>query len=332
MWKFHCRLLRCRLLRSIAWANGASIMLAIIFFGTAPALSAQEFYLGESTGNSRLSDKPTKFFDVTNEGVPERHPLLFEIGDPFLHQGNLNPGFELGTGWVVQPRLWIFGTLRSAVQSFDNGVAPGTTEFANRFDLYANLQLTGTEKAIIGIRPLDRNRFTEFTRYGWSPENSFRDETNADIRTLFFEGDLGSIFSNLDPKGIKPIDYGFSVGRQQLLFQDGIMINDVVDSVGIVRNNLHPPGISNLRVTAIYGWSELDSNRPDPDAQMVGIFLAADMPKIRWDIDGAWVKDDGQGNEGSFHYGVSAERLFGRMHTTWRVNGSIAQENETPGV
>ncbi len=82
MWKFHCRLLRCRLLRSIAWANGASIMLAIIFFGTAPALSAQEFYLGESTGNSRLSDKPTKFFDVTNEGVPEPLPFSSKLAIP----------------------------------------------------------------------------------------------------------------------------------------------------------------------------------------------------------------------------------------------------------
>ncbi len=294
--------------------------------------AANKLHLGESSGDSRLSDKPRKFLDVPNKGVPERPPLLFEFGDAFLGQGNLNPGFELATGWVVQPRLWIFGTLRSAVQSFDNGVSPGVTEWANRFDLYANLQLTGTEKAIIGFRPLDRNRFTEFTRYGWSPENAYRGELNADIRTLFFEGDIGSIFPFLDPKGMKPIDYGFSVGRQQLNFQDGIMINDIVDAVGIVRNNLHLPGVSNLRVTAIYGWGELDTQRPDPNAQMVGLFLAADTPKIRWDIDGAWVKDAGSGNDGSFHYGVSAERAFGHVHATLRVNGSIAQDRETAGV
>ena len=206
------------------------------------------------------------------------------------------------------------------------------TEWANRFDLYANLQLSGTEKVIIGFRPLDRNRFTEFTRYGWSPENTFREEFNADIRTLFFEGDIGSMFPGLDPKGMKPIDYGFSVGRQQLNFQDGIMINDIVDSVGLVRNNLHLPGVSNLRITGIYGWGELDTQRPDPNAQMVGLFIAADTPKIRWDIDGAWVKDAGSGNNGSFHYGVSAERAFGKVHSTLRVNGSIAQDRETAGV
>jgi hypothetical protein len=296
------------------------------------ARAAEKLHLGDSTGNSRLSDKPTKFLDVFNEGVPERPPLLLELGDPFLHQGNLDPGIELDTGWVVQPRLWVFGTLRTAVQSYDNGVAPGTTEWANRFDLYANLQLSGTEKLIIGFRPLDRNKFTEFSRYGWSSENEFSDETNGRIRTLFFEGDLGSIFSKLDPPGMTPLDYGFSVGRQQLNFQDGIMINDIVDSVGVVRNNLHLPGVSNLRVTSIYGWGELDTSRPDPRAQIVGLFLAADTSKVRWDIDGAWVKDSGQGNDGSFHYGVSAERPIGHLHTTFRVNGSVAQDKETSGV
>jgi len=320
----------CSLYRLYAVAASAAFSLVVGFSGYARA--AEKLHLGDSTGNSRLSDKPTKFLDVFNEGVPERPPLLLELGDPFLHQGNLDPGIELDTGWVVQPRLWVFGTLRTAVQSYDNGVAPGTTEWANRFDLYANLQLSGTEKLIIGFRPLDRNKFTEFSRYGWSSENEFSDETNGRIRTLFFEGDLGSIFSKLDPPGMTPLDYGFSVGRQQLNFQDGIMINDIVDSVGVVRNNLHLPGVSNLRVTSIYGWGELDTSRPDPRAQIVGLFLAADTSKVRWDIDGAWVKDSGQGNDGSFHYGVSAERPIGHLHTTFRVNGSVAQDKETSGV
>ena len=311
---------------------GAASAMVIVFFFALSASAASKKYLGDPTGNSRLSDKPTKFLDVFNKGVPERPPLLFEFGDPFLHQGNLNPGVELPSGWVVQPRLWIFGTLRSATQSFDNGVRPGTTEWANRFDLYANLQLSGTEKAIIGFRPVDRNRFPNFTRYGFSPENKFTDETNLDIRTLFFEGDFGSIFPKLDPKGMKPIDYGFSVGRQQLNFQSGLMINDIVDSVGIVRNNLHLPGVSNLRVAGIYGWGELDTNRPDPDAQLFGLFIAADMPKVRWDFDGAYVKDDGQGNDGSYHYGVSAETHVGLIGVTFRVNGSKAQDVETSGV
>lgn len=292
--------------------------------------TAGGFSLGEKRGESRLPDKPTEFHSV--DKVPPRPPLLIEIGDPFLHQGNLNPGFELPGGAVWQPRLWIFGTLRTAFQSFDNGVDPGITELASRFDLFANLQLTGTEKLIVGVRPLDRNRVTEFTRYVFSPENSFRDETNFDIRTLFFEGDIGSLFPFLDPKGTKPIDLGFSVGRQPLVFQDGILINDTVDAVGIVRNNIHLPGVSNLRATVVYGWGELDSNRPDPDATMIGVFLAADLPVSTVELDGIYVKDDGQGNDGSFHFGVSSTQRLGELNTTFRANASIAEDEDTVGV
>ncbi len=295
-----------------------------------PVQVAGGFAIGEKTGESRLSDKPTEFHSA--DKVPERPPLLIELGDPFLHQGNLNPGFELPGGAVWQPRLWIFGTLRTAIQSFDNGVDPGITEWASRFDLFANLQLTGTEKILVGIRPLDRNRFSEFTRYSWSPENSFRDETNVDIRTLFFEGDFGSLFPFLDPKGTKPIDFGFSVGRQPLVFQDGILINDTVDAVGVVRNNIHLPGVSNLRATAVYGWGELDSNRPDPDATMIGLFLAADLPVSTVEIDGIYVKDDGQGNDGSFHFGASATQRIGELNTTFRANASTAEDRDTVGV
>ena len=59
-----------------------------------------------------------------------------------------------------QPRLWSYFIFRTALQSFDNGGAATEPEFewANRLDLYVNLQLTGTEKIFLGLRPLDNNR------------------------------------------------------------------------------------------------------------------------------------------------------------------------------
>ena len=67
---------------------------------------------------------------------------------------------------------------------------------------------------------------------------SFKNELNVDIETLFFEGDLGSLAPNLDKAGITPIDLGFSLGRQAITFQEGILINDTVDAIGLIRNNL----------------------------------------------------------------------------------------------
>jgi hypothetical protein len=189
-------------------------------------------------------------------------------------------------------------------------VDPGITEWANRLDLFANLQLTGTEKLLVGIRPLDKNRFTKFTRYEFSPGSFWQDETNIDVRTLFFEGDIGSLF----------------------LFQDGIIINDTVDSVGVVRNNIHLPGVSSLRATAIYGWNEIDSNRPNSDSQLIGLFLSADTFKSTIELDGIYVKDAGKGNRGSYHAGVASTQRLGHLNTTFRVNTSIAEDRETAGV
>ncbi len=304
----------------------ARLALVLLLFG---ALSACDslYPLGEKSKVSRLSDKPTRF--LTKGDIPDRPPLILELGDPFLAPGNLGAGFELPTGAVWQPRLWVFGTLRTALQTFDNGVTPPTPEWANRFDLFANLQLTGTEKIILGIRPLDKNRFNAFSGYAIE-EDRVKNELNANIRTFFFEGDFGSLFPNLDKQGFIPIDLGFSLGRQPLLFQDGILINDTVDSLGLVRNNVRLPGVSNLRISGVYGWDELDS-RNDRQAYMLGMFLAADMPISTVELDAIYVGEN-RPEGGSFHAGVATTQRIGHISTTFRVLGSYSEAEDNARV
>ena len=105
------------------------------------------------------------------------------------------------------------------------------------------------------------------------------------IRTLFFEGDFGSLFPALDRAGQRNIDYGFSVGRQPLNFQQGIMLNDTVDALGIVRNNLHVGGVSNVRISGEWGWGDLDHGRVNEEAHLFGVFTSADAKSTTWDID-----------------------------------------------
>ncbi len=299
------------------------------------------FPLGDTHHVSKLSDKPTRF--LTKGDIPDRPRLLLELGDPFLDTGNLGAGFELPTGAVWQPRLWVFATLRSAVQTQEDRQSPinptgeRITEWVNRLDLFANLQLTGTEKLIIGIRPFDKNRPGQFTRYTFEPNNNdgFRSELNADVRTFFFEGDLGSLFPNLDPQGQTWLDFGFAVGRQPIQFQENILINDFVDSVGIVRNNIRLPGISDLRVTALYGWDELDRNdgRTNPQSDMFGLFLSADQSKNTWNLDFIYVDDslpNGQGD--AFYVGFVSIQRLGLLNTNFRVNSSFAQNTDTAQV
>ncbi len=287
--------------------------------------------IGEKSEVSRLSDEQIPFAGV--EGLPPRPGLIWEFGDNFLDSGNLYSGFELPTGAVWQPRLWLFATLRSAVQTFDDGVNDRSSEWVNRLDLFANLQLTGTEKLVFGIRPFDRNRPDRFSGYQFEPDNDdgFQEDLNADIRTFFFEGDLGSLFPNLDRHGFTALDYGFSVGRQPLLFQEGILINDTVDALGLVRNNIRLPGVSNLRVSFVWGWNEL--GRSDAvlrdTTQMFGLFNSADLNVSTVNLDMAYVRDTNPNGQDSFNIGLSSTQRIGHLNTTFRVNSSIAEDGDT---
>ena len=189
------------------------------------------------------------------------------------------------------------------------------------------MQLTGTEKFIVGIRPLDRNEPSKFSRVAFNDNRgSGQSEFNLNIRTMFFEGDLGSLFPGLDPEGIKPIDYGFSVGRQLLQFQEGIMLNDEVDSIGIVRNNIHLPGIPSLRTSVVWGWNDLgrsDAGR-DNTTNMFGLFNSADMQDLSWNLDMVYVSDSVDGGD-SYHLGLSSIQRIGHYNTAFRVNASSAE-------
>ena len=293
--------------------------------------------LGERVHVEALKEEYVPFKTV--DEFPARPKLMIEWGDPFLDTGKLNEGFTVPIiGAVWQPRFWAYGIYRSALQSFDNG-APGTrleSEWGNRFDIFANLQLTGTEKILLGLRPVDNNQPSKFTRYTFSGSNEdFNNELNLDIETLFFEGDLGSLIPNLDKAGIKPIDFGFTIGRQPLVLQEGILINDTVDAFGLVRNNLSFPGASNLRISAMWAWNRLDRNDRslNSDSDMYALFTAIDSHISTFNLDLIYV--DGNASSGdAFYVGASAIqrlRTFGGISTAFRINSSIALDNEVAG-
>ncbi|MGI9500614.1 MAG: hypothetical protein ACR2P3_11280 [Geminicoccaceae bacterium] len=334
-----------RIARS-AIVGSAMVATSVGMIGALTDGARAEFFLGESRGSTAINDKPTKFF--TTGDIPERPALLIELGENFLGEGNLQQGFELPTGAVWAPALWVFGTLRSALQSIDTGIGDSerVTDWTNRFDFFANLQLTATEKIVLGIRPLDKNRGGEFSGYRFEgnvagEDEGFLDFTNGNIRTLFAEGDFGSLFPILDKQGTTWLDYGFTVGRQPLIFQDGILLNDTQDSIGIVRNNVRLPGVSNLRVSGLYSWDSVNrgatgignGGEREGDLDQFGLFTSFDteFKTINADFVYTLDSDDNSAIEDgdSFHAGVSIAERIGRYSLTWRANGSLAVEEES---
>lgn len=305
------------------------------------------FPLGETTPVPRLSDKPLPFAKIQ-----ERPALPVELGCKFLGTGNLKKGIALPTGAVWTPCLWMFGTLRTAFQTYDSvGPEGRNTEFAARLDWFTNLQLTSTEKCIVGLSPLDKNRFTNFTRHSFESNQGLEDgqgELGIFVRAAFCEGDFGSLFPNLDPRGTNLIDYGFSFGRQQITFQEGIMVNDTLDSIGVVRNNLHAPGFSNIRITGLWAFDSIDrgtvGNRQRlNEGGFFGLFTQADTSASTFAVDLITIQDDDNDSTGGdgYYIGLSSiQRGFkpwpwgvsGEINTAYRINASISENDDTPQV
>ena len=142
------------------------VLAGIVLCFSVPAY-ADLFPLGHTSDVSAFSEEHIQLLAPSDTG--SRPALIYEGGDLFLGVGDLYEGFETPWGAVWQPQLWVFGTMRSAVQMFENAGSNSTaSEWANRLDLYANVQLTGTEKFIVGIRPLDRNEPSKFSRVAFN--------------------------------------------------------------------------------------------------------------------------------------------------------------------
>jgi hypothetical protein len=268
----------------------------------------------------------------------ERPRPLFELGDPFLGNGPIRPGFKIPTGAVLQPWFLLFGSFRSSFQSFHRG-EQDTTEWANRLDLNGNLNLSGTERVVFSLRPLD-GQGGGFTGYDFEPKSNdgWREDFNARITKLYFEGDFGEIFPGLDPSDSHTFDVGFSIGRQQLLVQDGILVNDNIDSIGITRNSLVFDGVANLRVTGLYGWNHINRGNNDVafrvndhSANLFGLLAEADTALDNTlSLDVIYVDDPRDAS--AWYAGAASTQRFGWLNSTFRVNASIPTGNETQTV
>ncbi|MBL4700726.1 MAG: hypothetical protein JKX85_05645 [Phycisphaeraceae bacterium] len=283
---------------------------------------------------SRISDESVPNLNVEN--FIQRPKPLLELGNTFLGTGDIAPGIDLPGGAVWQPSLLIYGVYRTAFQTFHDGDTT-RSEWTNRLDIFGNLQLTGSERVHVSLRPLEENNsfsgynFDSNHQDGSGPTETF----NAKVRTLFFEGDLGELFPNADPNDVRSLDLGFSVGRQPLFYQDGMLINDIVDAVGITRNTLLPKGGADLQATFIYGWNELhranNIENNNADVNLYGLFFAADYPKSTIHLDLVYV-DDTDLNTDGFYWATSSVQRIGHYNTTFRVMGSHALDVESAAV
>lgn len=275
--------------------------------------------------------------------VPCRPPLLVECGEGFLSPGYLSHGIETCTGAVWRPAFWVFGEYRTAVQYADQGAGEPIAEWANRLDLFGQLNLSGTERLLVGLRPLDKEQFDRrvFSSYDFH-DGDWIDGLNSQIQTLFFEGDFGELFPYLDPYDVRHLDIGFSAGRMPLLAQQGLLINeDRIDAVTLTRNTLFTNRDLNLRVTGVYSWGSIFRNSPDAgvpneedsNSQMVALLTESDFVRSTVNFDTVYIEGDPQHGD-LVAFGLSGiqrwEGYFNTYNTSLHVLGSFPLGNETP--
>lgn len=277
---------------------------------------------------SELSDEPKPL--LTEDELPRRTAPLIEIGPDFLGTGNLPKGWVLPTGAVWQPSLWVFGSSRTSYNFVENrNSGEDLSELATRLDLFANVQLTGTERFLLGVSPLRRSG--GFTNYQFSPSEGegYNEHVTLKPTTAFFEGEFGEIFPGLDPRDQGAYDVSFSIGRQPIFFQEGALVNDTIDSIGINRDTIMVPNlVIDWRMTFLIGLNDVhraDRQRHGDDV-LLGWFNELNFRERTVNFDAVTVTNS---DHRGFYGGVGMVQRFGHWNVALRLNGSKALDEES---
>ena len=172
---------------------------------------------------------------------------------------------------------------------------------------------------VIGFRPIQDD--DDFSGCGFEPGSDECDGEFDGVPALgFLEFNLGEVWPNLDPDESLALDIEISTGRQPLLFQDGMLINGIVDSFALTRNNITLGPTTNTRVTGIVGISNIHrgDNQLDGGATLGALVIETDIPATTINLDLAYVgssDDDGD----SFHAGLSFIQRIGHFNTSFRA-------------
>ena len=312
----------------------------LIFIGAASLIAFGAGFGNESlaadnkSDTEKLENSPSRYSDKVKglkeqQDLPPRPVPLIEFWQDYVNEGPYEHEFELPTGMVVSPGLIVYGNLSTGLEHSDTGTE-STTEWVTTLNLFANLTLSGTERILLGVSPLTRRTGSK-TRYTFEPTSDWHGETGARLTAAFFEGELSEMFPRLDWDGRRPLDYQISFGRQGVVSQGGILINDSMDSIAITRSTIPFTGTNFARIGGFVGVNNVhrSNNMDDNEAELYAIFSAVEAGHATYELDLAYVDSDTAGGD-QFNVGASFIHPFiileHDVDTTIRVANS-----STPG-
>ena len=193
--------------------------------------------------------------------VEPPRPLL-ELGREQYTSGMFDQSSTLlGDTNLLLPGLAIYGDWRTAV-AYNNNNGKDIAQIATRLNLDVDLKITGTERIHAFFTPLqeNNNKFTRFEFGGGDGNEDFNDEFDFEPQTLFFEGDVGSLYSGFSGKEAS-FDLPFTVGLFPLFLQNGIWANDAIlgGAVSLPAKNSAELGLANFDVTFFAAFDNVDN-------------------------------------------------------------------------
>jgi hypothetical protein len=165
--------------------------------------------------------------------------------------GQLNP---------LLPGLAIYGDWRTAV-AYNKNNGKDIAQIATRLNLDVDFKITGTERIHAFFTPLQKNnKFTRFEFGGADGDGRFNFEFDPNPQTLFFEGDLGSLYSGFSGRDAS-FDLPFTVGLFPLFLQNGTWANDAIlgGAVTFPAKNSRKLGLPNYDITFFAGFDNVDN-------------------------------------------------------------------------
>lgn len=192
---------------------------------------------------------------------PPRPPI--EIGRQQYTSGIYDPSDTLfGEKNPLLPGLAVYGDWRTAVAYNKNNGKDDVALIATRLNIDVDLKITGTERIHAFFTPLQDN--LKFTRYEFGgsaiKDDAFTEEFDPEPQTLFFEGDLGSMYTGFSGREAS-FDLPFTVGLFPLFLQNGIWANDAIlgGAVSLPAKNSALFDLANFDITVFAAFDDIDN-------------------------------------------------------------------------
>lgn len=275
----------------------------------------------EIYGGKRVVDTPRPLTEfgrrVYDNGTFSQESYIFGRKNPLSHQ------------------FVTYGDWR-ATTAYSGDGTNSRARVATRLTLDIDWKLTATERLHATFTPLDRGN--EFTRIEFGGGDGSVDEVIDDFRpdALFFEGDLGSIWSGFSDR-YAGWEMPIAVGLMPLVLQNGVWLDDAFTGFAASWVSRHSAGldISNYDITFFAGLDKVNTPLPDDKgeasdraANIYGLAIFAEANQGYWELGYGYTDHDDISGQNYHNLTVAFSRRYGGfLSNSVRIIHNFGQEH-----